>query len=207
MDNQNTNLKKGFTLIEMLVSIALLGMLLVALLALQWMISQNQIAAWRSYTSIDEANLSVASLVREIRNARNADNGAYVVELGNDNQLVFYSDVDFDGDTEKVRYYLDGSNFVRGVIEPVGYPVSYPSDQEKTRYLSENIRNGETAVFTYYNGDWPQDTINNPLSTPASPAEIKLVKIYLVINTTSNQPESDYFLESFAQVRMIKDNL
>ena len=204
-ENQN---EKGFTLIEILIAVVLMAVLAVGLLSLQFIISQNQISVWRNYVSIDEANTSAAMLVRELRTARNGDNGAYTLESAIDNQVVFYSDADFDGDTEKVRYFLSGTDFTKGIIEPTGYPVTYPDDQEKIRVLSENVRNDvSTPVFYYYNEDWPEDVATNPLTTPASVSEINMIKIYLVVNTSINQPSKDYLLESFVQVRMTKENL
>lgn len=201
-------IKNGFTLIEVLIAVVLMGVLAVALLSLQFVISQNQISVWQNYVSIDEANTSAAMLVRELRTARYGDNGAYILESAADNEVVFYSDTDFDGDTEKVRYFLNGTDFTKGIIEPVGYPATYPSDQEKIRVLSENVRNDiSTPILYYYNEDWPEDIASNPLSTPASVGEISMIKIYLVVNTSINQPDKDYILESFAQVRMTKENL
>lgn len=200
--------EKGFTLIEMLIAVVLMSVLALALLSLQFIISQNQITVWQNYVSIDEANTSAAMLVRELRTARYGDNGAYTLESADDNQVVFYSDTDFDGDTEKVRYFLNGANFTKGVIEPVGYPVTYPDNQEKIRVLSENVRNDvSTPVFYYYNEDWPEDTVTNPLSTPVNVSDINMIKIFLAVNTSINQPDKDYLVESFAQVRMTKKNL
>lgn len=207
MKNNKSRAERGFTLIEMLIAIVIMTVLAGALLSLQYIISQNQISAWRSYTSVDEANTSLSILSRELRTARNGDNGAYTLESAENNQLIFYSDADFDGDTEKVRYFLNGTQFSKGTIKPVGYPVTYPADQEKIRTLSKNVRNDTTPIFYYYNGDWPEDTINNPLDTPARPSEVKLVRIYLLVNTNKDQPDKDYLLESYTQVRMVKENL
>ena len=114
---------------------------------------------------------------------------------------------DFDGQAEKVRYFLSGSDFSKGVIEPSGFPVSYPEAQEKVKVLSENVRNGNIPLFYYYNSDWPSDTSGNPLSTPASPSDVKLIKIFIRLNTSPGKPDKDYLLESNSQIRMLKENL
>lgn len=197
----------GLTLIEVLVAMALLSLIGLGILSLQYILGQNQVAIINSYKSTDEANLSVTGFVREIRSARASDNGAYPLEIVNDNEIVFYSDGDYDGITERLHYYLSGNNFIKGIIKPEGYPVLYPPNQEKITVLSENVRNAGVPIFYYYNEDWPDDIINNPLSQNSRLANTKMVRIYLRLNTQHNLPDKDYVLESFAQLRMLKGNL
>lgn len=203
----NIQPEKGFTLVEILIALVITGMMGAALLGLQFIISQNQIVAWQSYISVDEANVNVTNLVREIRTAKEGDNGAYPFASANNQEIIFYSDYDFDGVTERIRYFLNGTQFSKGVIEPTGQPATYPSGSEIVKLLSGNVRNGTDPVFYYYNGDWPADTVNNPLSTPANLSEIKLVRVLLKLNTNPNDTKNDYVLESYSQVRVLKENL
>jgi len=207
MSQKTFKYSKGLTLIEMLVSMALISLLSLAVVGLQFVISQNQIIIWRSYTNVDDANVSVSSFVREVRASRSGENGAFTIESANDNSLTFYSDVDYDGLTEKIRYSRNENVLEKGIINPVGYPATYPADQERVRILSENIQNDTDPIFYYYNEDWPEDDINNPLLTPTDPSDIKLIKIYLILNNIDNEPEHDYILESFTSIRMEKENL
>jgi len=202
---KNTN--HGLTLIEVLIALVITGMLGAALLGLQFIISQNQIVAWQSYISVDEANSNVTSLVREVRTAKEGDNGAYPLASADDQEIIFYSDYDFDGGTERIRYFLNGTQFSKGVIEPTGQPATYPTGSEIVKLLSGNVRNGADPAFYYYNGDWPADTLNNPLATPANLSEIKLVRVLLKLNTDPDDPSNDYILESYSQVRVLKENL
>lgn len=198
--------KKGFTLIEILIALALTSMLGLGILSLQVILAQNRLVVWRNYLNVEEANSNISTLVREIRNLRPADNGSYPLEKAWDQEIVFYSDVDFDGQSEKVRYSLSGTELSKGVIEPVGYPATYPPANEKTKIVAENIRNADSPIFYYYNGDWPGDTVNNPLPTPSRLSDTKLMKIYLEINT-EDTPDKNFTLESYVQLRMLKQNL
>jgi len=197
----------GFTLIELLISMVLIGVLGLAFVSLQSLISKNQVLIWNNYIAVDDANISVKQMVKEIRTARNGDNGAYPMEAAHDFELIFFSDIDSDGASERVRYYLDGTQFYKGIVEPVGYPVTYPLVNEKLFTITDNVRNGITPVFTYYNGDWPEDTVNNPLPSPVRLSDTKLMRIYLRLNAKLDEPEKDYILESYVQVRMLKENL
>lgn len=202
----NSQINSGFTLIEMLISIVIMSVLGLALLSLQYLISQNQIVVWQNYSNVEDSNRHLSNLVRELRTARSGDNGAYTVELADDNNLTFYTDIDFDGETERIRYFLSGNDLSKGIIEPVGFPVTYPSENETVRVITENIRNDTDPIFYYYNEDWPEDTVKNPLNTPANPADIKLVRIFLKVNT-QDDTDSDFVLESYAQLRTLKENL
>jgi prepilin-type N-terminal cleavage/methylation domain-containing protein len=198
--------EQGFTLIEILVVMVITGIFGIALLGLQYIISQNQVEVWKNYLSVDDANANITRLVRELRNARTGDNGAYALVQADDQELIFYADIDYDGETERVRYTLVDTEFTRGIIEPTGFPVTYPSDQEKTNVVAENVRNVTDPIFYYYNGDWPEDTTNNPLDTPTRLSDTKLMRLYLKVNQTDDTTK-DYILESYVQIRSLKENL
>lgn len=198
--------RNGFTLIEILVALAITGILSLGILSLVVIMTQNRLVVWRNFLSVEEANSNVSTLVREIRNLRPADSGSYPLEKAWDQEIVFYSDIDFDGQSEKVRYTLSGNQLTKGVVEPVGYPATYPPGNEKVKVVAENIRNGAAPIFYYYNGDWPQDTINNPLPTPSRLSETKLMKVHLELNT-EDSPDKNFSLESYVQLRMLKQNL
>lgn len=185
----------GFTLIEILVSTAILVVLGVALLGLQYIISKNQTTAWISFSSIESANNSVSEMAKELRNAAEGQDGAYPLETLLDNEIVFYSDYDFDGVMERMHYTLTDNTLTRGVTEPTGSPATYDVATEKTRVISDIVRNNGTPVFTYYNKDYPEDVVNNPLTQSSRIANTRFVKVYLRTNTRSDEPDKDYILE------------
>lgn len=197
-DNYN-----GFTLIEVLVASAILVILAFGFLGLQYIIGQNQVSVWRNFLSIEDANSSLSNLSRELRDARQSATGGYLLEVANDNEIVFYSDIDYDGVVERVRYTLSGDQLVKGVTKPAGQPVSYPLDSEKNKVITDIVRNGSVAVFYYYNSDWPKDTINNPLSQATRISETAQVKVLLKTNPKIDKPDQDYILESIVRLRMI----
>ena len=196
--------KSGFTLIEFIVTIAITGIFSLGLIGLQRIMNNAALTSFGSYLDVDEANRGISIMVREIRNIRPADNAAYPLERAQDQEMIFYSDVDYDGDTDRVRYTLSGTSFVKGIINPVGYPATYPQANEKVKTIAEKVRNDTDPIFYYYNGDWPDDTINNPLPSPTRLSETKLMKVYLKISEDNSNP---YILESYVQIRTLKDNL
>lgn len=201
--NNKPTYQKGFTLIEILVASAILVILAFGFLGLQYIIGQNQVSVWKNYLSIEHANMTLSTLSRELRDARQSDTGGYLLEMTDDDEIIFYSDIDHDGSVERVRYTLSGNQLIKGVIEPAGEPALYPLDAEKTRSVTDIIRNGSTPIFYYYNSAWPEDTENNPLPQEQRISETTQVKVFLMTNPKTNDADNDYLLESDVRLRMI----
>lgn len=202
---KNSYSHSGFTLIELLISMVIMTILGLAVLGLQYILSQNRQVAIENFNTVDRANISVSDMLKEIRTVRFSDAGTYPIESANDNEIIFYSDIDFDNDAERIRYTLNDNVLERGVVEPVG--TTYPVNTEKVKTITDLVRNSENPLFTYYNSNWPTDTVNNPLASPPSLANIKIIKIYIRINTEDTDPNNDFILETYATLRTLKDNL
>jgi len=196
----------GMTLIEVLVAIAITSIIGLGLVSLQYILSQNQIAITKSYKSIDDANYIVSLIAKEIRMARESDGGSYLLNTAGDQEIVFYSDIDLDGQTEWVRYFLSDTNLIKEIIKPSGYPIIYDPSEKTSFLVTENVRNLSEPLFYYYNEDWPDDVSNNPLNISDRLSKTKTVKIFLRINQDDN-PEKDYSIESLSQIRSAKENL
>ncbi len=200
--------KSGLSLMEILVA---LGILLLVT-ALVWMFVKQsyffQSFVFEQSTSINEAQRGVETLVKEAREAMPADTGAYPIESADKFELIFYSDYDRDVTVERVRYFLSGSDFIKAVTEPSGSPLVYSPQNEEQTIISRYVRNTQDEpVFTYYNGDYPDDTEHNPLPTPADPLALRLVHIRLKINAIPDKAPKEFILESDVQIRNLKDNL
>lgn len=204
--NTNKTQKNGFTLIEVLVSSAILVILAAGFLGMQYIFSQNQVTSWNNYASIEESNRVVSKFVKEIRDARLSDEGSHPLVTTSDKEIIFYSDIDFDGDTERVRYTQSGDQLVKGVIDPTTEPISYPLGNETTTVVSENVVISADPNFYYYNEDWPTDIVNNPLANPDRISDTRIVKIILTINVRPDDDSSEFTLESSGQIRMLKEN-
>ena len=142
------------------------------------------------------------------RSALPGDTGAYALESANDFEFIFYTDYDRDLAVEKVRYFLDGSNFNKGVTEASGNPLQYLPQDETITTISKYVRNDASEpVFTYYNGDYSGKDTDTPMATPADVLDLKLIHIFLEINVDPTKAPMDFDLESDVQIRNLKDNL
>jgi prepilin-type N-terminal cleavage/methylation domain-containing protein len=193
----------GMTLVEVMVAI---GILAVGMGGFSILF----IRSWRTNGFVLESGMAasaasrvVRETVSELRRIRQADNGDYPLESGDDFDLEAYIDIDGDGATERVHYFLQDGDFRRGVTEPLAtIPVTYPSGDDVVETLASDIANesGE-PVFEYYNEDYPGDIVNNPLSTPVAISDVRLVKVRLVINIDPLNAPDDTNIESMAQLR------
>jgi len=193
---------KGFSLIEV--------MAVLTISVIFTMISSDFIAqGFRSSTFVYEQDMAVQSarkaqdiMVKEIRKANRAETGEYLLDTVLAQTFTFYSDIDSDGATEKVRYFLDNNILKKGVIRAVGSPVSYPSGNEVFSILARYINNGANPIFLYY--DKNNLLINNPA---LNKQEIRLIEISAKINVSPEKAPKDFNIEADVQIRNLKDNL
>lgn len=101
---------KGYTLIETLITILIFTLAMGTLFGLLVFAYRTNSYAWGQSRAVDEARRGIETMVKEIREARIGEDGSYPLERAEDKQVIFYSDIDNDGKTEKVRYFLGTLN-------------------------------------------------------------------------------------------------
>lgn len=193
------------TLIEMLVAIAVM---LIAMQGFTYIFTTS----WDRNKSIIETGLASATASRsvnqtiiQLRAIKQGDNGDYPIEEADDFDLTIYTDTNDDGITERVHYYLDlaTDEFKRGVTNPSSsVPVTYAASDTTTTVMAEYIVNESTdPVFSYYNDDYPSDTTNNPLATPASLGDVQLIRVKMRVNIDPVHAPENINVESFVDLR------
>ena len=194
-------------MVETLVAMGALTVILTSLYFFVSYFKKVQDYSLEQSLAITEARNGIETMVKEIREIQIANNGAYPIVTADDNTFIFYSDIDKDNSIERVRYFLDGTQFKKGTIEPRTNPVMYVDADEIVTTITSYVNNTTTPVFTYYNGNWPSDTANNPLTTPANPTMVKYITIQLVINVAPAKAPQDFHLISDVAIRNLKENL
>ena len=204
MINKKNN-NAGLTMIEVLVVMAIVGLIIVAVYQFIITSSQSQRFAIEQATAIYDAQNSLESTVQEIREAADGDDGSWPIELADDHELIIYSDIDSDTETERIRYYLDGTEFKKETIEPTGFPIRYTDDPD-VKTLSYHIQNGATPIFSYYGDDYPIESVD-PLDTPADVTETNLIHIHLELNVYPQRQPETISIDSDVHIRNLKTNL
>ena len=197
----------GFTLLEVIIAIFIFTAVVVVGAVISLYYFRNYSFSFEEYRALAQTQTSLTGMVREIREARLGDNGAWPLVETNDTSFTFYSDVTGDGRSDRVRYFISGTDLMKGVIVPSAVPVSYPPGNETLRIIAQNLDIGATPVFTYYNGDWPDDQVNNPIPSALRLLNTRLVKLYLRININPSGGSEPYEMTTSVQIRTLKDNL
>jgi len=209
MSHERATTKKysrAFTLIEVIVAISIFGLGMAGfayLFSRVWETNHFVIEEGETARLVSRATNRI---VEEIREARQGDDGSYPIKSGSDFDLVFYSDVDNDKVTERVHYFYEDNQLKEGIAKPSGNPASYPgSDQSVVTVASFIVNTPSEPIFYYYNSQYPGDSAHNPMSTPISVGDIRLVQVRLYANINPNRAPDNINIASFAELRNINE--
>ncbi len=199
----NKNKSAGITLIEMVVVLGIFSMVLVSITVYAWMSLRAQNKSVKHILAQNSARKALSITASEIRSSMYSDTGAYPIVDATANSITFYTNIDGDINAERVRYYTEGSELKRGVIEPQGDPPNY-DDVEQVNTLAQYITNPDN-VFSYYDQDY--EGTRNPLSFPVNKSVIKLVRLNLTIDVDTQRLPEPINVSTEAQLRNLKENL
>lgn len=201
--------QKGITIVELIVSIAIAGMIVLGITSLARFIIRFNATAQSDLTAMMESRSILRVMVAELRSAIPSAQGAYPIESAGNNSIVFFADVNGDDIADRINYFLDPgtSSIKRGVVYATGSPPSYNLTSEKFSTLISGVLNDANfPVFKYYDGNYDGTTPSPPL--PVSIQDIRLVKINITVNRHPNKnPPEIFTTSSNATLRNLKDNL
>jgi len=195
------------TIIEMMTSIAIMIIAIAGftlLFSRSWRMNAYTIAMGQSSLTTSQG---VTTMVNYLRKVRQGDDGSYPIISASDNDLVAFSDYNKDGITERLHFYLQNKQIKMGIASPANsMPKTYPAGDQTTIVLASSIVNGTNDhLFSYFNNNYPSDTVNNPVSTPANVAVIRLIKIFIKMNIDPNKAPNNIQTESFVELRNLND--
>lgn len=206
MDSKKKRKLKGMSLIEMLLAILIFTMGMLGVTKLFSNVWKNNAYTIEMGKSSMAASQGVNKMVTYIRGTRQGDDGAYPILLANNQELTVFSDYDKDGITERLHFYKNGQNIVMGFRKPTGgVPNRYLDGDQADIIIASNVVNdSNTPVFYYFNNNYPGDTQNNPMPTPSLVSNVRLIKIYLQVNTAVGH-SNNIQMQSFVEIRNLND--
>ena len=200
LNRKSRALARGFTLVELLSTIAILGLVSTALFSLiQSFYVDNQFLIEQT-SALDSARRGVTDAISTMREATYGDDGSYPIAAAATSSVTVYADVDGDTTVEKVRYFLTNGTFYKTITNSSGYPPAYPSLANSTTTIATNVRNTATSpIFTFY------DNAGTQLST-TSPniAAISSVQLMLLVDINPNRAPNVFTLMQTATLRNLK---
>jgi len=198
--------RKGFTLVETLVAVAIGSMIFLAVFNFGQGIFSFNTSAQGNLSAQSDGRQVLKSMVKELRSASPSNLGSYPISLANATALTFFVDLDGDGYKEQVRYFLSGNELKRGVIKPtIGPPLVYNPANEQISTMIHDINNGISPIFDYFDSNYTGTSA--PLAQPVQITKVRLVRVTLIIDKDPNRPPSPITVTSQVFLRNLKDNL
>lgn len=199
------NQSKAFTVVETLVSIGIVVALALVISAFERDIFALNSSLQNNLTAQLDARKVLRTAIAELRSASPSSLGAYPLAQAATSSIIFYSNIDSDAPKERLRYFLQGTTLVRGVIQPTGVPIVYNSSSEAFDTVIRNVIATTTPIFEYFDKNFYGTT--TPLIQPVDPLAVRLVRITVVIDRDPNRSPTLITVSTQGTLRNLKDNL
>ncbi len=201
----NREQEKGFTLIEVMISVAIFSIIAYGIVALVSSVLVNSSLQGSLLANNDSARRVAFTLIQELRDATTSDTGGYALESATAQQLIFYTNA--AGSVNRIRYFLQAGALYKGVTKPTGNPLLYNLGGETVNLVQKDVANGANPIFYYYDGTY-SGVVENPLVQPLNVTAVKLVKINLTIFKKAGVGSSGTYTETASgAIRNLKTNL
>lgn len=195
----------GMTLIETLVALGIFALIAVAIGAFARDVFFFNDVIQIGLNNVTEARKVLRPFANEVRGAQPSNLGAFAVAQAATSSFAFYSDIDADGVRERVRYFLDGDEFKKGIIEPTGNPLTYNQANETVIKVIRDVV-PTPYIFSYYDTNYAGGTTTPALADPVTPTDVRLVRVDLTVDANPGRAPSLMTVTTQVTVRNLKDN-
>jgi prepilin-type N-terminal cleavage/methylation domain-containing protein len=200
--------QKGFSLIEVLIVVAVAASLVIVASNFSGNVSGLNTLISQQLQSKSDTNQTLQIMTSEIRSAGPSQNGAYPIDSASTSSFAFYSDINKNGLTEHVRYFLSSSTIYKGVIAPTGTPATYPTSSEIITDVIDDVTVPTSSpLFTYYDDSYTGTQA--PLATPVNVSTIRIIGISFLATAAAANPQQPKSIQSFSMlvaIRNLRDN-
>lgn len=202
---QKKHNKRGFTLVEALVALAMFSLIS---LAVGWFVIQSlrsNDVIWEQLKTQNDGRAVVEQFVDDVRRAEPSSIGSYPIEDATTSTFTFFANIDSDIGRERIRFFLDGTDVKKGVIQPAGSPINYDGSETIVTIATDVVNLTKGAdLFEYYDETYPVTT--TPLTVPDQLTDIRAVRIQLELEKDPNETPVPLHVEATASIRNLKSN-
>ncbi len=203
---KKNNFKEGVTLVEILISLSIIGFFVVTASTFEKDIFALNTNLQSNLNAQLDARHLVKIMIAELRKASASAEGSYAIDSASTTTMTFFSDVDSNGISDKVRYFLSSNSIKKGVIMPTGSPLVYnPANEVITTLINNAISSSTLPIFQYFPSTYAGTS--SPLTYPIDISSIRLVKITVIIDSDPNRSPIPIIVTSSVSIRNLKDNL
>ncbi|HEV3245003.1 MAG TPA: type II secretion system protein, partial [Candidatus Paceibacterota bacterium] len=131
--NTKHKASEGFTIIEMLVTIVIFGLVMGVTAFLLRQIFMTSTTNPNALNAVDEAQAAASNFVSQIRDATYGNDGSYPIGEASTTEIIFYTPYGSPAPATvyRIRYFIATSTLYEGITAPSGSPASYSSANEK----------------------------------------------------------------------------
>lgn len=195
---------RGMTLIELIVAMGIFGLLITSIVGVFLVSNKSKDIVFDQLEVQGQARKAIQDFVNEARAMRYSSAGAYPLQTASATQFIFYTNMDTDSSLERVRYYLVTSTLKRGIVQPTGSPVTYPTSTESIVTIVNNVNNTSTAFF-YYDENYTGVT-STPLTQPVDSTRVRIVEMRLIVDKNANLSPVPFTIQGQTHLRNLKSN-
>jgi prepilin-type N-terminal cleavage/methylation domain-containing protein len=202
-------MKRGFTLIETLVTIAIFGLVMIATANLLKLIFMDSTTNPAALNELDQAQSAATMFVNQVRDAAYGNDGSYPLSQASTTQIVFFSPYGTSASTavDRIRYFVSSSTLYEGITAPSGSPSTYNTANEQVKSVVSNVSGiGTSTVFYYYTGTY--GGTSTPLSQPVNLNQVTYIQMTFAVQLKEIRGSTaTSSISTGAAIRNLKTNL
>lgn len=195
---------RGLSLIEITIGMGIMSVLMIGAITFAARLTEFPETTVAAIEQEQSTRTALEQMVDTLRRMTPSETGTYPIESATDSSIAFYVNIDSDNARERVRYFIDGTELKRGMIEPADNPAVYDINQETRATIARDVRI-PSPLFTYYDGTYAG--VEQPLLPPIPTQNIRYIGIAVTINENPAKPPAAFTLHSGVTPRALKDNL
>ena len=154
---------------------------------------------WEQLDTQSEGRKIIQDFSNELRSANYSSIGSYPIEIAEDNEIIFYTNMDSDSFRERVRYFLDSGTLKKGVIKPTGNPMEYLDEDEEVIDIVHDIANNGAGLFGYYDESYNGE--GEAMVDPVLINNIRMVKFNLMLEEDPTVSPAPLTIEGKVMIR------